>query len=124
MPKNQRRVALEPVVQLADRNRGWCVDEHVQMVRLDSKTLDPDFEFVGFLSKQSYEPIRNGFDEHRTSAAGYPDEVVLQHDNRPSVVFVGCCHRHIVVYRMESTHVADEARRRFIFSAKAESFLA
>ena len=87
-PKNPRGIALEPVDQLTNRQRRRRVDEHVQVVGPDGKMLDFDAKLFGFLAEQRSEPIRDGFYQYLTPPARYPDEMILKHNNRPSVVSV------------------------------------
>ncbi len=86
LPKDASRVALEPVDQLADRERRRCVDEHMQVVRLDSKVLNANLKLFGFLPKQSFEPVRDVSDEDLAPSARYPDEVILEHNHGAFVV--------------------------------------
>src|SRR5215217_2391407 len=99
LAKHPRGVALEPVDQLANRQRRRRIDKHVQVVWPDGKMLDFDAKLFGFLAEQRFKPVRDGSDQHLAASARYPDEMILEHDNRPSVVSVACCHKHSVAHR-------------------------
>jgi hypothetical protein len=86
--------------------------------------LNLDAKLFGFLAEQRFKPVRDGFYQHLAASARNPDEMILKHDNRPSVVSVACCHKHSVAHRKGRKHVVCDARRRFILSAKAGGFLA
>src|SRR5215211_8351802 len=124
LAKHPRGVALEPVDQLPNRQRRRRIDKYVQVVGPDGKMLNLDGKLFGFLAEQRLEPGRDGSDQHLAPSARYPDEMILKHDNRPSVVSAACCHRHSVAHRKGRKHVVCDARRRFILSAKAGGFLA
>ncbi len=124
LPKNPRRIALEPVDQLTNRQRRRRVDEHVQMVGLDSKMFDLDRKLFGFLPKQRFKHIRNRSDQDLASSAGYPDQVVFERDNGAFVVSIALQDRQIVSHRKERDLVVGDTCRRFILSAKAGGFLA
>src|SRR5215216_3018933 len=124
LAKHPRGVALEPVDQLTNRQIRRRIDKHVQVVRPDGKMLNLYGKLFGFLAEQRFKPVRDGFYQHLAASARYPDEMILKHDNRPSVVSVACCHKHSVARRKGRKHVVFDARRRFILSARAGGFLA
>src|SRR5918992_3964316 len=96
----------------------------MQVVGPDGKMLDLDGKLFGFLAKQRFKPVRDGFYQHLAASARYPDEMILKHNNRPTVVSVACRHKHSVTHRKGRKHVVCDARRRFILCAKAGGFLA
>jgi hypothetical protein len=125
LAKHPRGVALEPVDQLTNRQRRRRIDEHVQVVGPDGKMLNLYAKLFGFLAEQRFKPVRDGSDQHLAASARTPDEMILERDNRPSVVSVACCHKHSVAHWKGRKHVVcDARRRRFILSAKAGGFLA
>jgi hypothetical protein len=125
LAKHPRGVALEPVDQLTNRQRRRRIDEHVQVVGPDGKMLNLYAKLFGFLAEQRFKPVRDGSDQHLAASARTPDEMILERDNRPSVVSVACGHKHSVAHWKGRKHVVcDARRRRFILSAKAGGFLA
>jgi hypothetical protein len=96
----------------------------MQVVRLNSEMFDGDFELFGFLTKQLFEPIRDGSNEHLASPARYPDEVILEHGHGASIVSVARQDRQILPLQKERSFFDDDTCRRFVLSAKAGGFLA